>query len=713
MHDCEAPAGGLAVRSAAGAAAERTPLVALVGPPNSGKSTLFNKLTGLRQKVANYPGVTVEKRLGQVRLPDQREVTVVDLPGVYGLSARTLDEKVTRDVLDGRIDGLPAPDAVVLIVDCTRLEPQLMLVEPVLDRGLPTLLVLNMWDELEQRGGAIDEVALADRLGIEVVRANARAGVGVDRIRRFLAGVETGVRAPGGSVAGAPAVDGGAIHGAVAAGTARDGAAVNGTVPAGHAVGGVPAGAGAPAGAAMDAANAGAGGGRAVDGHASNGRAAGAPRQRIDLPVLDAYVTRRGRIRHVGRQAGFTPPAPSWLTDRLDAVFLHRFVGPLIFAVVVALVFQAIFAWAAPVMDGVELLVAGSGEWLAARLPESWYRSLLIDGVWMGVGSVVVFLPQILILFLFIGILEDSGYMARAAVIADRLMYRVGLQGRAFLPLLSAYACAVPAIMAARTVEDERDRLATIFIAPFMTCSARLPVYTLLIAAFIPERPLIGPFLGTRAATLLGLYLLGAVAAIGTAFLLKRTLLRGAGAPFLMELPPYRVPTLRSLGLRLWGRSRVFLQRVGKIILLVAVVLWGLSQVPRIDGQAPPIEESALGMIGHTIEPAIAPLGFDWRIGIGLVSSLAAREVIVGTLGTIYGVEDPSEGSLELQSVLQRDLSFGAAIGLMVFFAFALQCMSTVAVVRRETASWKWPLLQWSYMLVLAVVGAFIANRVF
>jgi len=322
----------------------------------------------------------------------------------------------------------------------------------------------------------------------------------------------------------------------------------------------------------------------------------------------------------------------------------------------------------------------------------------------------VIFLPQILILFLFLGLLEDSGYMARAAVIADRMMERVGLQGRAFLPLLSGYACAVPAILAARTVENERDRLATIFVTPFMTCSARLPVYALLIAAFIPEQPVLGPLMGTRAATLLGLYALGALAAVFTAFLLKRTLLRSHRTTFVMELPSYRVPTLRSIGIRLLDRSRVFLRRVGRIIMTVAIVLWVLTQVPMVDGEAPPIQDSALGTAGQLIEPVIEPLGFDWRVGIGLISSLAAREVIVGTLGTIYGVEDADEGSMELQSALQRDLDLGAAVGLLIFFAFALQCMSTVAVMRRETASWRWPILQFGYMLFLAYLGAFAAN---
>jgi ferrous iron transport protein B len=445
----------------------------------------------------------------------------------------------------------------------------------------------------------------------------------------------------------------------------------------------------------------------------SSGAARTARSRRLELPVIETYIDRRGRARLIGQQARYTPPAPAWLTERLDAIFLNRLLGPVIFFVVVALVFQAIFSWAEPLMDGIETLVDLSGAWLGERLPDNWVRSLLIDGVWAGVGSVVVFLPQILILFLFIGILEDSGYMARAAVIADRMMYKVGLQGRAFLPLLSGYACAVPAIMATRTVEDERDRLATIFVVPFMTCSARLPVYTLLIAAFIPNRPLLGPFFGAQAATLLGLYVLGAVAAVGTAFLLKRTLLRGESTTFMMELPPYRLPTLRSLAIRLLDRARIFLRRVGRVILTVSVVLWGLTQFPRVGGEAPEIGESALGRIGQVIEPVIEPLGFDWRIGVGIISSLAAREVIVGTLGTIYGIEEATETSGELRERLQRDLDMGSGIALMVFFAFALQCISTIATVRRETGGWKWPAIQWAYMLTLAVIGAFLANRIF
>jgi len=327
------------------------------------------------------------------------------------------------------------------------------------------------------------------------------------------------------------------------------------------------------------------------------------------------------------------------------------------------------------------------------------------------VGSVIVFLPQILMLFLFIGVLEDSGYLARAALIADRTMARVGLQGKSFIPLLSAYACAVPAIMATRTIENKRDRIATILIAPFMTCSARLPVYTLIIAAFIPEKPLLGPLLGTRAAAMLGLYLLGFLAAVVTAWALKSSILKSDRTPFLLEMPPYRWPTLRGIGLRLYDRALAFLKRAGTVILTVAVVLWVLAHLPLKDGKPPAIEDSLAGTVGRTVEPLIQPLGFNWKIGIGLITSLAAREVIVGTLGTIYGIEGEGEDSVGLQQALQKDLTPGGAVALLIFFAFAMQCMSTSAVVRRETGGWKWPILQFSYMSLLAYVGAAIAYR--
>ena len=642
MRDLSTKAGDATLTSTQVENEIRSPLIALIGPPNSGKTTLFNRLTGLRQKVANYPGVTVEKYVGQVQCDSERNVELVDLPGVHGFSDRTLDEQLTRDVLEGQVEDLPAPDAVVLIVDCTRLESQLMLVEPVLKLEIPTLLVLNMWDELEERGGSLNELELADLLGVEVVKTNARVGLGVEGVKEFLSQVEV-------RESGVPLPE--------------------------HVLSNVPRG--------------------------------------VPLPMIDAFTARRRHLDKVVDRASFVSPGPAESTNALDSVFLHRTWGPLVFLAVVVVVFQSIFTWAVPLMDGVDLLITTSGEWLASRLSDGWFRSLVIDGVWAGVGSVIIFLPQILILFLFLGILEDSGYMARAAVIADRVMYRVGLQGRAFLPLLSGYACAIPAILAARTVEDERDRLATIFITPFMTCSARLPVYALLIAAFIPEGRLLGPFLGYRAAVLLGLYGLGIAAAVVTAFLLKRTLLRAQPGSFVMDLPSYRLPSARSIGLRLLDRSKIFLRRAGSIIFAVTIVLWVLTQFPRTDAGPPQIEDSALGRIGQTIEPAIEPLGFDWRIGVGLVTSLAAREVIVGTLGTIYGVEDATDDSITLQETLRRDLTLPAAIGLLVFFAFALQCMSTVAVMRRETGGWKWPILQFSYMLFLAYSGAFIAVQIF
>jgi len=373
-------------------------------------------------------------------------------------------------------------------------------------------------------------------------------------------------------------------------------------------------------------------------------------------------------------------------------------------------VFQSIFTAAPPIMDAMEALVSGSGAWLGARMSDSLFKSLLLEGVWGGVGSVVVFLPQILFLFLFIGVLEDSGYLARAALIADRTMARAGLQGKSFIPLLSAYACAVPAIMATRTIESKRDRIATILIAPFMTCSARLPVYTLVIAAFIPEKPVLGPLLGTRAAAMLGLYLLGFMAAFLTARALKSSILKSDRTPFVLELPPYRWPNAQSLAIRLYDRAKVFLRRAGTVILLVAVALWVLAHVPPVDGKAPEIRDSLAGTIGRTVEPLIEPLGFNWKIGIGLITSLAAREVIVGTLGTIYGIEDAEGDARGLQAALQRDLTPGGAVALLVFFAFAMQCMSTVAIVRKETGGWKWPIVQFSYMTGLAYVCAFLAN---
>jgi ferrous iron transport protein B len=429
------------------------------------------------------------------------------------------------------------------------------------------------------------------------------------------------------------------------------------------------------------------------------------------IPVINDMVRCREWACTVAKNSSYRKPIPSIWTKRLDSVFLHKAWGPLIFLVVVVAVFQCIFTLGQPLSDGFHSILDFAGLHLASILPDGLLRSLLIDGAWAGVTSVLVFLPQILLLFLVIGVLEDSGYLARAAVIADRSMRRVGLNGKSFIPLLSAYACAVPAIMATRTIEDKRDRIATILIAPFMTCSARLPVYTMVIAAFIPAHRLLGPVLGLRAATMLGLYVIGFLAAIATARLLRSSVLKSKDSPFILELPSYRWPTVRSLGLRLFDRSKAFLMRAGTVILAVSLVLWALTHLPLHNGQPPAVSESLVARAGHFIEPAIRPLGFDWKIGVGLVTSIAAREVIISTLGTLNGI-DPESHALSLQQALQSELTLGGAVALMIFFAFAMQCTSTLAVVRRETNSWKWPAIQFTYMTTLAYIGAFTANHI-
>ena len=597
-------------------------VVAICGPPNVGKSSFFNRLTGLRQKVANYPGITVEKRLGSLRLEDGGQVDLIDLPGIVGLHPRSEDERICVEILRGRSDTLPRPAAAILLLDSTNLQAHLRMVPGILGLGLPTLVVLNMADELEARGGSIDTEAVSAQIGAPVVLASAVTGAGMEEVVRFL-------------------------------------------------------------------------------------RGSFAPAGKVELPVINNIPAERKWAHSVAARSSYHAPEPSLWGRRLDRIFLHPVGGPLIFLAVVIAVFQSIFTLAVPLMDAVEGAIGVSAVWIGALLPDSMLKGLLLDGIWGGVGSVVVFLPQILILFLFIGLLEDSGYLARAAVIADRSMRAVGLEGRSFIPLLSSYACAIPAVMAARTIEDQRDRLATLLIAPLTTCSARLQV-----SAFIPEQPVIGPFLGTRAAVLLGLYAAGFFAACGTAWLLKSAVLKSKPAPFVLQLPAYRWPTVRSLAFRLVDRSKIFLRRAGTVILVTTIVLWFLASVPYQDGEPPPIGESLAGSIGRTIEPLVEPLGLNWKIGIGLITSLAAREVIVGTLGTIYGMES-DEGSPALQQALQAELSFGGAIALLMYFAFAMQCMSTVAIVRRETGGWTWPAIQFAYMLVLAYSTGFAAYRIF
>jgi len=626
MSDCCTTAATIDVPSEPRVAG-RIRTVALVGPPNSGKSTLFNRLTGLRQKVANYPGVTVEQRVGRLSGIGRDDLTLIDLPGIYGLDSYSEDARVAIEVLHGEMPGTPAPDAILLVLDSLQLRRQLMLAAPVLSLGLPTLVLLNMSDLMEARGGRVDTLALAQELGVPVARISATRGAGLDSITHFLnrkAEAEKPVPAEG----------------------------------------------------------------------------------RIELPVMGNPRSYRQWATGISTRTKYKAPISNAWTKRIDAVLLHQVWGPLIFLAVVFAVFQVVFSIGQPLSDALGNGLNAGGDKIGALLGHSWLESLLIDGVWRGVASVLVFLPQILLLFLFIGVLEDSGYLARAALIADRVMRSIGLNGKAFIPLLSAYACAVPAIMATRTIENKRDRFATILVAPFMTCSARLPIYMLMIAAFIPNQPLLGDFFGLRAAVMLSLYFLGFVAALATARLLKSSILKASSAPFILELPQYRLPTVRSLSLRLVDRGKVFLRQAGTIILAVTLVLWVLSHIPIHTD----LTSSLIGRLGHLIEPLIRPLGFNWKIGIGLLTSVLAREVIVGTLGTLYGA-DPATQSLGLQAALRHDLTLGGAMALVVFFAFALQCTSTLAIVRRETNSWRWPALQFVYMGVLAYVMALATNQ--
>jgi ferrous iron transport protein B len=604
----------------------------LIGPPNSGKSTLFNRLTGLRQKVANFPGVTVEQRMGLMAGVGRNDLVLIDLPGIYSLDPYSEDARVSIDVLRGEMPGTPKPDAVLLVLDSLHLTRQLMLAAPVLALGLPTLVLLNMTDLMEARGGRVDALKLARELGTPVAQISAFQGTGLDAIPLFLN---------------------------------------------------------------------------------QHGERKGA--QPLNLPVLGNAASAHTWAALVSRRTGYLAPLSVEGTRRIDNVLLHRFWGPLLFLVVVVGVFEVVFSIGQPLSDGFGYILAYAGNLVRPLLHEGWLQSLLLDGAWKGISSVLIFLPQILLLFLFIGILEDSGYLARAALIADRVMRTIGLNGKAFIPLLSAYACAVPAIMATRTIENKRDRLATILVTPFMTCSARLPVYMLLIAAFIPHVTYLHGFLGLQTLVMLGLYLAGFVGAMTTAWLLKSSILKSSETPFILELPQYRMPTLHSLALRVIDRARVFLRQAGTIILCVTLALWVLAHLPLIHAaggaiSAPELANSVIGRLGHFIEPAIQPLGFNWKIGIGLLSSVLAREVMVSTMGTLYGA-DPGTQALSLQSALHHDMTLGGALALMIFFAFAMQCTSTMAVVRRETNSWKWPAVQFLYMLTLAWVAAFAVNH--
>jgi ferrous iron transport protein B len=696
--------------------------VALVGNPNAGKSTLFNALSGLRQHVGNYPGVTVEMKKGRFAHAGV-EFEVIDLPGTYGLAPRSPDEMVAVDLLLGRRPEEPRPDVVLSIVDVSNLDRHLYLTTQLMELGVPIVVAANMVDVADAQGVKIDCAALARGLGVRVVPVQANRGVGLDALKNALK-----------DAAGGKAPDGGPrLPDAVEEEVGGLGAELRGEVPpflarrllldvGGHTerwlVGKH---------------------GPGLKWHLEEARtrlaAAGCP-----VPAVEARA-RYGWIRAVTAKAVTKPVVrPVTWTDRIDRVLTHRVWGTLVFLAVMFLMFQAIFVGARFLMEPIEQLFAAAGDGVKAALPPGPVRSLLADGVINGVGGVLVFLPQIVILFGFIAILEDCGYMARAAFLMDRLMSRCGLSGKSFIPLLSSVACAVPGIMATRVIENRRDRLATILVAPLMSCSARLPVYGLLIGAFLTE----GFAWWLPGVTLFGMYLIGFVAAPVAALLFKRTLLRGATPLFVMELPAYRRPTVRAVARRMADAGWAFLRRAGTLILASMVLVWGLLYFPNTDAAGHRYDDrvsqtadeaeanqvrgewqrqSLLGRAGRALEPAFEPLGWDWRIGTAALASFPAREVVVGTLGIVYdrGRVKGDEEEESLRGAIRDEWSkdpvrgrypVAVALSLMVFFALCCQCASTLAVIRRETRSWAWPAFTFAYMTALAYAGALVTFQV-
>lgn len=630
--------------------ASRQPYVALVGNPNCGKTALFNLLTGGRQKVANYAGVTVERKQGSAKIANGSTLSIIDLPGTYSLNPSTADETVTHDVLMGLRPGEIPPDAIVAVVDATNLRMNLRLVLQLRALGKPMVVALNMMDVARTHGLQIDVQKLAAELGLPVVET-----VAIDNslFGNWLShwwgrSIENGREA--------------LLH---AAGQALENQALR-------------------------------------TGHIS-------PLHQTPPDQL----TLQKQINHI--LSLVTPLAPriKRFNHHIDAVVMHPVWGLVLLAALLLMVFQAVFSWANVPMDAIKEVMAAVGDFIRTHMPQGMLRSLLVDGVVAGVGSVVVFLPQILILFFFILLLEDSGYLPRAAFLLDNVMGKVGLSGRAFIPLLSSFACAIPGIMATRTIPNWRDRLATIMVAPLMTCSARLPLYALLIGAFIPQRD-VGAF-NLQGLTLFGLYAAGILSAMAVAWVFKRTWMKSSYQPLMLELPPYRMPNLRNLLLGLWQRAVIFMQRVGTIIFAVMVLLWFLATFP-----APPdgatgaaIQYSFAGMLGHALEVVFSPIGFNWQISIALVPGMAAREVAVGALGTVYSLSASGEETAQaLSPIIAQGWSIATAYSLLAWYVFAPQCISTLVVVKRETNSWRYPALLAGYLFALAYIASFITFRV-
>ncbi|GHA08444.1 ferrous iron transporter B [Novosphingobium arvoryzae] len=594
---------------------------ALVGNPNAGKSALFNALTGARQKIANYPGVTVERKAGRLTLPSGEAIELTDLPGSYGLNATSPDEEVTRRVILGELPGEPAPQVLVVVLDASNLEQHLVFAQEVIALGRPTVVALNMVDLAERDGLVIDPAALADALGVPVIPTVAVRRRGLDELAAAIAVAED----------------------------------------------------------------------RPAEHHR--------PHTTLTERRLTAHAIAEGAI--------VSETARHRMHAKLDRLFLHPWLGPLILFALLFVVFQAVFSWATPFADALEGGIGALSDLARAHLPEGLPRDLLTEGVLAGVGSVVVFLPQIVILFFFILAMEASGYMARAAFLMDRLMAGVGLSGRSFIPLLSSFACAIPGIMATRSITDSKDRLTTILIAPLMTCSARLPVYAVIIAAFIPNRAVL-PGVGLQGLVLLGLYVFGIVAAMLVALVLRRSVTKGAASGFIMELPKYQMPRLGDLALGLWQRAWVFLRRAGTIIFIVTVALWILLNFPRAGEGENQVDASIAGKIANGLAVVVEPIGFNRDIALSLIPAMAAREVAVSSLATSYavGADDEEEQAAELGERLKADWSLPTALAFLAWFVFAPQCMSTIAVTRRETNGWKWPIVMLLYLFGLAYVFA-------
>lgn len=610
----------------------KTARVALVGNPNSGKTALFNALTGAHQKVANYAGVTVERKEGLIRATSGRTMSVLDLPGTYSLRARSPDEEVTRDAVLGRLAGEAPPDVVVCVADATNLRLVLRLILELKAVGRPMVLALNMYDIAQRQGLRIDLEALRAELGVPIITTVATRKRGIDDLV----------------------------------------AAIEGQVDA----------------------------------------AALAENQwhSPDAAELRAAAREAERIM----KACVRPPErPDTLTGKIDSVLLHPVGGLLILLALLFVMFQAVFSWAAPLMDGIEGGIGWLGGMVATVLPDGLLQSLIVDGIISGVGSVLVFLPQILILFLFIIALEDFGYMARAAFLMDKIMGGAGLHGRAFIPLLSSFACAIPGVMAARVIDSKRDRLTTILVAPLMTCSARIPVYTLIIAAFIPNETVWG-FANLQGLVMFGLYAAGILSALIVSLVIRKVFWRGAVEPFMMELPTYKVPDLKSVGFNLWLRAKIFLNRAGRIILPAVIILWVLATFPYPPENAtlPAIDYSFAGMIGRALEPIFAPIGFNWQMVIALIPGMAAREVAVAALGTTYAIADAENATGLLASTLAQHWSLATALSFLAWYIFAPQCVATLGVVRRETNSLKWTWIMIGYMFGLAYLASLVTYHV-